>query len=421
MGRTVSEKILARASGGREVSPGDFVEARPDVSLAHESARIAIQAFRDMGAGKVRDPARIVLALDHRAPAECEETAGVHRMIRGFARQQGIRHLYDVGEGVCHQLLAEKGHVRPGALVVGADSHTTMAGALGAFATGVGPTDIAAVWATGKIWLRVPETIRVDVGGGFRRGVGPMDLALALVGTSGAYGAEYRAVEYGGKAVLGMGIGHRQTICNLATEMGAKAAIVEPDKRTLAHLAGRGRSPGGPGVKADPDARYESRIEVDASRLEPLLACPHSVDRVKPVAELAGRPVDQAVLGTCANGRLEDFEAASRILRGRKVRPGVRLLLVPASREVLLEGIRSGVIGSLLESGAVLESPGCGPCLGAHQGVLAPGETCISTSSRNFKGRMGSAGANIFLASPATVAASALKGGITDPRKVMRG
>jgi homoaconitase/3-isopropylmalate dehydratase large subunit len=294
-----------------------------------------------------------------------------------------------------------------------------MAGALGAFATGVGPTDIAAVWATGKIWLRVPETIRVDVGGGFRHGVGPMDLALTLVGTSGAYGAEYRAIEYGGKTILRMGLGHRQTICNLSTEMGAKAAIVQADQRTLAYLAGRGRRAGRPAVKADPDARYESRMEVDASRLEPLLACPHSVDRVKPVADLAGRPVDQAVIGTCANGRLEDFEAACRILRGRKVPPGVRLLLVPASREVLLRGIRKGVIGSLLESGAVLESPGCGPCLGAHQGVLADGEACISTSSRNFKGRMGSAGAVIYLASPATVAASALTGEITDPRKVM--
>jgi homoaconitate hydratase family protein len=419
MGRTISEKILARASNGRAVKPGDFVEARPDISLAHESARIAIRSFREMGAGKVRDPARIVLALDHRTPAECEETAGVHRMIRDFATEQGIRRLYDVGEGVCHQLLAEKGHARPGALIVGADSHTTMAGALGAFATGVGPTDIAAVWATGKIWLRVPETIRVDVGGGFRTAVGAMDLALTLVGAFGAYGAEYRAIEYGGRTVHRMGIGQRQTLCNLSTEMGAKAAIVEPDKRTLACLAGRNSGPGRPAVKADPDARYESRIEVDASRLEPVLACPHSVDRVKPVAELEGRPVDQAVLGTCANGRLGDFEAAARIIGGRKVHLGVRLLLVPASREVLLQGLRSGVIGSLLESGAVLESPGCGPCLGAHQGVLAPGETCISTSSRNFRGRMGSPGAKIFLASPATVAASALKGEITDPRKVM--
>jgi 3-isopropylmalate/(R)-2-methylmalate dehydratase large subunit len=419
MGRTVSQKVLARASGAREVSPGDFVEARPDLTIAHESARIAIGSFRGMGAGRVGDPGRVVLALDHRAPAECEETAGVHRLIRDFAREQGISDLYDVGEGICHQLLSEKGHVRPGALLVGADSHTTMAGALGAFATGVGPTDIAAVWATGRLWLRVPETIRVDVSGRFRKGVGAMDLALHLVGEIGAFGAEYRANEYSGRAVRGMSIGARQTLCCLSTEMGAKAAIVPADSRTLEYLAGRAANARAGAVRADPDAVYERVMNVDAAKLEPMLACPHSVDAVRPVRDEAGRPVHQAVIGTCANGRLEDFEAAARVLGGRKVHPRVRLLLVPASREVLLEGIRRGVIGSLLESGAVLESPGCGPCLGAHQGVLAPGETCISTSSRNFRGRMGSAGAEIFLASPATAAASALKGAITDPRKVM--
>jgi homoaconitate hydratase family protein len=420
MGRTISEKILRRASGLREAAPGDFVEARPDLSMAHESARIAIGSFRGIGAARVRDPESVVLALDHRAPAECEETAGVHRMIRDFAREQGIRHIYDVGEGICHQLLAERGHIRPGALVVGADSHTTMAGALGAFATGLGPSDIAAAWATGRVWLRVPETIRVEARGRFRRGVGAMDLALHLVGRIGAYGAEYRAIEYSGPTVSRLGIGGRQTLCNLSTEMGAKAAIVEPDARTLAYLSRRGAGTGGKAARADPDADYETRIGVDASGLEPLLACPHSVDDVRTVREMAGRPVDQAVIGTCANGRLEDFEEAARILRGRKVRRGVRLLLVPASREVLVEGIRKGIIGALLGAGAVLESPGCGPCLGAHQGVLAPGETCISTSSRNFRGRMGSPGAGIFLASPATVAASALNGEIADPRRVIR-
>ncbi len=419
MGRTIAEKVLARASGARKVSPGDIVQARPDLTMAHESARIAIEGFRRTGAKKVHHPGQVVLVIDHRSPAECEETAGVHRMIRDFAHEQGIAHFHDVGEGVCHQLLAEKGLVRPGMLLVGADSHTTMGGALGAFATGVGPTDIAAAWATGRIWLRVPGTVCVEVEGRFPKGVGAMDLALHLVGEIGAFGAEYRAIEYAGGAIPVMGIGPRQTLCNMSTEMGAKAAIVRPDARTLGYLARRGAGPGVPAVRADPDAVYEGRLDVDASGLEPLVACPHSVDNVKPVSEVAGHPIDQAVIGSCTNGRLEDFEAAARVLEGRRVHRNVRLLLVPASRAVILDGIRGGVLGSLLESGAVLGSPGCGPCLGAHQGVLAAGETCISTTSRNFRGRMGSPGANIYLASPATAAASALNGEITDPRKVM--
>ncbi|MBM4248017.1 MAG: 3-isopropylmalate dehydratase large subunit [Euryarchaeota archaeon] len=420
MGRTVSEKVLARASGMKRVDPGDLVQARPDLTLAHESARIAIEGFSAMGARRVLRPGTVVIALDHRSPAECEETAAAHRLVRDFVRRHRIRHFYDVGEGVCHQLLAENGHVRPGDLVVGADSHTTMAGALGAFATGVGPTDLAAVWATGRIWLRVPGTVRVEAGGRLPQCVGAMDLALHLVGEIGAYGAEYRAMEFSGGTVSGMGIGARQTLCNLSTEMGAKAAIVEPDWRTLGYLAAGGLRSRRAAVRADPGARYERRIRVDCSRLEPLLACPHSVDRVRPVWEEAGRPLDQAVIGSCTNGRLGDFEVAARILGGRRVHPRVRLLLVPASREVLLEGLRRGVFARLLESGAVLESPGCGPCLGAHQGVLAPGEVCISTTSRNFRGRMGSPRADIYLASPATVAASALKGEIADPREVMR-
>ena len=420
MGRTISEKVLARHSGERTVFPGDFVEARVDLSMAHESARIAIQGFRAMGAGKVRDPAKVVLVLDHRAPAECEETAGVHRMIRDFVREQRIAYFYDVGEGVCHQLLAEKGHVRPGALVVGADSHTTTAGALGAFATGVGPTDIAAVWATGRIWLRVPETVRVTVDGALPRGVGAMDLALTLVGRIGAYGAEYRAIEYGGSTLPRMDIGQRQTLCNLSTEMGAKAAIVEPDKRTMAYLARHGPAFKGPAVRADAGAIYERKLGLRAAELEPVVACPHSVDNVRPVREVAGRPIEQAVLGSCTNGRLEDLKTAARIVNGKKVARRVRFIVVPASRATLLQGIRKGYIGTLIRAGAVLENPGCGPCLGAHQGILAPGESCISTTSRNFRGRMGSAEAGIYLASPATVAASALKGEITDPRKVMR-
>ena len=419
MAATVSEKILSRHAGQSRVSPGEFVEARSDLSMAHESARIAIQSFREMGAKKVLWPKTVVIVLDHRAPAECEETATVHRLIRDFVKEQHISNFYDVGEGVCHQLLAEKGHVRPGALVIGSDSHTPTAGALGAFATGVGPTEVASVWATKKIWLRVPETIRVDVEGKFPGGVGAMDLALSLVGRIGAFGAEYKAIEYGGATISGMGVGARMTLCNLSTEMGAKAAIVEPDHNTIHYLARHGVAFKGPAVRADSGASYENELKLRAGELEPMVACPHSVDNVRPVREQAGRPVDQAVLGSCTNGRLEDLKTAAGILNGLKVARGVRFIVVPASRAILLEGIRKGFVGTLLDAGAVLGNPGCGPCLGAHQGVLAQGETCISTTSRNFKGRMGSTEAAIYLASPATVAASALRGKITDPRTVM--
>ncbi len=421
MAQTVSEKILARASGLASVTPGDFVEARVDLAMAHESARLAIRSFHDMGAKRVWAPGKVVIVLDHRAPAECEETAGVHKMIRRFVREKRIRNFYDVGEGVCHQLLPERGHVRPGEVIIGADSHTPTAGAFGAFATGVGATELAAVWATGRIWLRVPETIEVRVERRFRKHVGARDLALSLIGRMGAYGAEYRAIEYRGAAVERMSIGSRMTVCNLSTELGAKAAIVEPDERTLSYLAGRGAGSKGPAIRADEGARYETGLTVNASGLEPMVACPHAVDNVRTAGELRGRTVHQAVLGSCTNGRLEDLEAAAAILKGRKVHTGVRLIVVPASREVLLDGIRTGAVRALVEAGAVLENPGCGPCLGAHQGILAPGETCISTTSRNFRGRMGSPASKIYLASPATVAASALRGEITDPRTVSPG
>ena len=460
---TISQKILARASRSDQVAPGDIVEARVDLALSHESSRLAIKSFYEMfervpgtggrgpgsdhggcrvpGTGsrdassssvtrppapctrppKVWAPEKIVIALDHRAPAECEETAAVHGQIREFARQQRIKGFYDVGEGVCHQLLAEKGHILPGELIVGADSHTVMAGAFGAFATGIGATELAAVWATGRIWLRVPETVRISLKGRLPRSSGAMDIALFLVGLLGAYGAEYKAIEYAGKGIRGLGIGPRMTLCNMSVEMGAKAAIVETDALTLRFLRAAGHGNAGNVFRADSDAKYESKLEVDMGRIRPMVACPHSVDNVKDVDEVAGIPIQQAVIGSCTNGRLDDLRAAARILKGRKVHPGVRLIVVPASREVLLGAIKNGALKALLEAGAVVESPGCGPCLGAHQGILAPKENCISTTSRNFQGRMGSPEARIYLASPATVAASALKGEIADPRKVVEG
>jgi len=431
MHSTISEKILARASGRERVAPGDIVDARVDVALSHESARLAIKAFREIGVKKVWDRKRLVLLFDHRVPAECEETAVAHGMIREFVKEQKIPNFYDLNEGVCHQVLPEKGHARPGELIVGTDSHTTTHGAFGAFATGIGATEMAAVWATGKIWLKVPETILIRTEGKLGKWVAAKDLALFLVGKLGAEGAEYRAVEYRGRAIASMSMGSRMTLCNMAMEMGAKAAMVEPDAKTSAFLKGRTSGKLSP-VNADRNAKYEFDITIDIGKLEPMVASPHSVDNVSPVKEVEGTEVQQAVIGSCTNGRLEDLEAAARILRGKKVPRGVRLIVVPASRETLLDSMRTGIGGrsargrceSILEilvgAGALVPNPGCGPCLGAHQGVLAPGENCISTTNRNFKGRMGSDGARIFLASPATVAASALRGVITDPRKVMK-
>jgi len=416
---TISEKILARASARPRVTPGEVVEAKVDIALSHESARLAIRAFRELGVKKVWDRRKIVQLFDHRVPAECEETASVHQMIREFVREQKLENFYDLNEGVCHQVLPEMGHVRPGQLIVGTDSHTTTHGAFGAFATGIGATEMAAVWATGELWLKVPESIMIRTHGRLKKGVSAKDLAIYLAGMLGAEGADYKAVEYRGKAITQMSIGSRMTLCNMAMEMGAKAAIMEPDRKTFAFLKGRAKGRLLP-VKADKGARYEFDILVDIDHLEPMVACPHSVANMVKATDVEGTEIQQAVLGSCTNGRLEDLEAAARVLKRKKVHRGVRLIVVPASREVYLDALRTGLGGAraggrvesileiLVRAGALVENPGCGPCLGAHQGVLAPGESCISTTNRNFRGRMGSSEANIYLASPATVAASAL-------------
>ncbi len=480
MASTLSEKLLARAAGIKEARAGDFVQARVQLAMSHENTRLVIRSFLEMVGGgggssalapdgaldrsgrprssrpppgargrhrsRVWDPRRVVIVFDHRAPAESEETASAHKIIRGFAAEQGIRALYDVGGGVCHQILAEMGHVAPGSLDVGTDSHTTTLGALGAFATGVGATDMAAVWATGRVWLRVPETIRVKIEGSLKRGVYAKDIALSIVGMLGAGGAEYKALELGGGTIWAMSVSSRMTLCNMAMEAGAKAALVEPDRRTWAFLRAarerRLRAVGGAGfglrqvpksspalydaafaahgaLRADRGARYGQELDIDASQIEPTVACPHSVENVRAVEDVEGTEVDQAFVGSCTNGRLEDIAVVAEVLKGRRVHRRVRLIVVPASRTVLLSALRRGYIRRLVEAGALVESPGCGPCLGAHMGVLAPGEVCVSTTNRNFRGRMGSPGASIFLASPATVAASAVRGRITDPREMI--
>jgi 3-isopropylmalate/(R)-2-methylmalate dehydratase large subunit len=419
MGRTFAEKVLARKAELESVEPGVIVEVGPDVVLSHDNTAAIAGIFRGIGTGRVSIPDRVVIVLDHCVPAATEVYAGNHKTIREFVEENGIAHFYDVGVGICHQVLPEKGHVVPGSLILGSDSHTTTHGAFGAFSAGIGRSETAALWATGKIWLRVPETVRIEVNGEFPPLVGPKDLALSLIGNLGSDGALYRAVEFTGQAVRSMGIGGRMILCNMAAEMGAKAGYVETDETTERWLSGR-TDEGWDRVKSDPDAEFAMSLDYMVDELEPQVTCPHSVDNVRPVGEVAGRRVDQVLLGTCTNGRLEDLEAAALILHGRKVHLGTRMLVFPASREVLVEALRLGVIETLIESGAIVMNPGCGPCLGAHEGALAPGEVCLSTANRNFRGRMGCRDAEIYLAGPETAAASAVTGVITDPREIAR-
>jgi len=420
MGRTLAEKILARAAGRERVQPGEFVTAQIDLAMTHDI--FAADVFGHLvaaGVERLFDPERVVVVLDHLVPAPSEAAASSHRKIREYADQFGVRHLYEAGRGICHQLLPEQGHVVPGALVVGTDSHTTTHGALAAAGTGIGTSEMAYVLATGRLWFRVPETIRFEVTGALQPMVTWKDAILALAGRFGADVAQYKAVEFGGPAASRACIADRLTVCNMAVEIGAKFGFFAADKTTLSYLAERGLEGLEP-LGSDADASFEAVHELDLDGLEPQIALPHTVDNVRPVAEVESLPIDQAFIGSCTNGRLEDLEAAAQVLRGRRVHPRVRLIVAPASRSVFQEATRSGALEALAEAGASLLPPGCGPCFGGHGGLLAAGERCIGTHNRNFIGRMGSAQAEIFLASPQTVAASALAGHIADPRKLDR-
>ena len=416
MGYTVSEKILARASGQEEVRAGEIVKARVDVAMMPDLTTIlAVNAMKAMGVERVWDNEKVIIILDHVAPASTPLAAEIHRDIRNFAKEQDLKYLYDVDSGVCHQVLPEKGHVKPGKLVIGADSHTCTHGAFGAFATGVGSTDMGAIMATGKTWLRVPETIKVNVEGKLTDYVAPKDVILYTAGQIRADGATYNALEFAGTTISDMSVSGRMTLCNMAIEMGGKTGIVEPDEKTLSFL--KGRTDGKFDlVHADEDAKYKSVLHVDVDRLEPQIACPHKVDNVKPISEIAEIKVNQAFVGSCTNGRLEDLQIAASILKGRRVHKDVRLLVVPASKEVYLEALDAGIVRDLIEAGATFSNPSCGACFGGHIGLLAPGEVGITSSNRNFKGRQGSPEALVYLASPAVTAASAVTGKITDPR-----
>lgn len=418
MDKTIAEKILARASGHEEASAGEIVKARVDVAMMPDLTTIlAVNAMKEMGVERVWDPEKVVTILDHVAPASTPMAAKIHRDIRIWAREQNLENLYDVESGVCHQVLPEKGHVKPGTVVIGADSHTCTHGAFGAFATGVGSTDMGAILATGKTWLRVPETIRVQVEGKLQDLVLPKDVILRVSGEVGADGATYNAIEFHGETISEMSVSGRMTLCNMAIEMGGKAGIIEPDDKTYAFLDEMTDGIYEP-IFADGDAEYKRVLDMDVDDLEPQVACPHKVDNVKPVSQVAGTSINQAFIGSCTNGRLEDLENAAAVLRGRKIHPDVRLLIVPASQRVYLEALDAGVVRDLVEAGAMFSNPSCGACFGGHIGLLAPGEVGITTSNRNFKGRQGSPESEVYLSSPAVAAASALTGVITDPREV---
>jgi len=417
----ISEKILAKASGKNTVTSGEIVDANVDMVMVHDlTGPLAVEAFKRIGINHVWDNKKVVIILDHQVPAESVKAAELHKMLRKFAKDQGIR-LYDVGKGgICHQVMPEKGHVIPGTLMVGADSHTCTYGALGAFATGIGSTEAAAVFATGKIWLRVPEAIKINVQGRFRKYVTPKDLILTIISKVGAGGATYKSIEFAGSTIREMSMAGRMTLCNMTVEMGAKNGIIEPDEITRKFLEGRTAKPlaSFENLKSDADASYEKVMDFDVTSLEPQVACPSSVDNVKPASELSGVPVEQAFIGSCTNGRIEDLRLAAQILKGKRVKNDVRTLVIPASQEVYLQALKEGLIEIFTDAGALVCGSACGPCLGGHIGLLASGEACVSTSNRNFIGRMGSTEASVYLASPATVAASAITGRITDPREV---
>jgi 3-isopropylmalate/(R)-2-methylmalate dehydratase large subunit len=417
MGKTLAEKILSHKSG-TDARAGDIVVAEVDlVFIQDTTGPLAVRQFQSGGFKSLANPRKTVLFIDHAVPSPNQNMSNDHRLLRSFAQEAGAV-MSDIGEGVCHQLVGEA-LARPGDVVIGSDSHTVTAGALGAFATGMGSSDVAVAMGLGKTWFRVPESIEVNVSGSFQKGVGAKDLILYLIGLIGADGATYKALEFSGDTVGAMSMAQRLTIANMAVEAGAKAGLFPSDETTRDYLTGQGRGEHYQSISADGDAVYEKTINIDAARLEPTVSKPHTVDNTAPVKELKGTKIQQVFIGTCTNGRLEDLAVAAGILKGKKCHAGTRLIVAPASRKVLLEAIEAGYIQTLIEAGAVILPPGCGPCLGLHQGALGDGEACLATSNRNFKGRMGNPTAFVYLGSPATAAATALAGEITDPREVV--
>jgi len=417
MGMTLAEKILSEHAG-KEVRVGEIAVVKVDLAYAQDgTGPLAVRKIEEMGFDKVHNPQRTIFFLDHAAPSPRTELSNDHSFLREFAQKTGIR-VSDVGLGISHQVVAES-YVRPGDVVIGADSHTCTGGALGAFATGVGSTDAAVAITLGKIWLRVPETIRVVVEGRLPVGIFGKDIILHLIGKIGAAGATYKALEFMGDTTEKLEMSGRMTIANMAVEAGAKVGLFPSDEITREWLDRMGRSQDFRKISPDPDAVYENTVRINAKELKPTIACPHQVDNIKTIDEVGDIKVDQVYLGTSCNGRLEDFQIAAKILKGKKVHPKTRMIITPGSRLVYLEALKDGTLETLIESGGVALPPGCGACVGLHEGVLGDGEVCLATQPRNFQGRMGSPKSFIYLGSPAVAAATAIEGKITDPRKYL--
>jgi 3-isopropylmalate/(R)-2-methylmalate dehydratase large subunit len=417
VGKTISEIILG-AKANSDVRAGDIVVAQIDLAFVQDTTGpLTVRQFRAAGFKKTANTLKAAVFLDHAAPSQSREMSNDHILLREFAAQTGAL-ISEVGDGVCHQLVAES-LAKPGDLIIGTDSHTVTAGGLGAFACGMGSSDVAIALGLGKTWFRVPETFLIELTGKFRKGVNAKDLILYLIGKIGADGATYKALEFGGPGVANVTMPQRLTVANMAVEAGAKAGIFPADELTRRFLAEQGRPDDYKPVRADDDAVYEKTIKIKLGELEPMVAKPHTVDNVVPVKEVAGTKIQQVSIGTCTNGRIEDIEIVAIILKGKHRHPKTRLIIAPASRDILLAAAAAGYIETLLKAGAVILPPGCGSCLGLHQGVLGDGESCLSTANRNFKGRMGSPEAFIYLGNPATAAATAIKGEITDPREFL--
>jgi len=428
MGMTYAQKLLAKATGAPQAAVGEVLEPQVSLAMSHENGALVINQFNEIFEGtgreaKVWDASRIAIIFDHRVPAESSKTAGNQKKIREFVGKQGIKKFHDIrGDigGICHQILPENGYVRPGQVLVGTDSHTTTHGALGAFSFGIGATEMASVWALGRILnVEVPATIKVVVNGKFPAHVYPKDLILYIIGRLSAQGANYKVLEFHGDTIKNMPTSGRLVLCNMSVEAGATSGLIPPDEETLRYLRVEA------GVKEkieifgpDADAVYEQVLTIDASKLEPQIACPHTVDNVKSIGEVKGKKLNQIVIGSCTNGRLDDLEVAAKILKGRRVADGTRMLVFPASWRIYHKAMDMGIIQDLSRAGAVVCNPGCGPCLGIHQGALADGDIALATTNRNFKGRMGNPKAEVYLCSPAVAAASAISGTITDPREV---
>ncbi|MBI4745679.1 MAG: 3-isopropylmalate dehydratase large subunit [Deltaproteobacteria bacterium] len=419
MGKTLVEKIIGEHTGN-DVVAGEIVVAKIDVCLTQDgTGPLAVRQLEKMNLVKAANPKKTVLFIDHAGPSPQKQLSNDHILLRDFAKKTGAV-MSDIGEGVCHQIICEE-YLNPGEILVGADSHTCTGGALGAFSTGMGSTDVAVAIALGKTWLRVPEAFKFHIKGRFQKGVYAKDLILHIIGKIGADGADYKSMEFSGPAIDEMELEDRMTISNMAVEAGAKCGLMPSDRKTKAYLEKHGRGDRWRELKADPDAVYEKAFEVDLNELKPTISFPHTVDNTKTIDEpgVADVKIDQVSIGTCTNGRIEDLRIAAGILKGKKRNPATRLIVTPASRSIYLEAIREGLIETLVEAGAVINPPGCGPCVGVHQGILGDGEACLATQNRNFQGRMGNTDSFIYLSSPAVAAATAIAGKIADPREFL--